>query len=54
VLSVLIYPDKEPLKPRKLITLLLIAISLVLLWWDRKQTGEPVPQTEQPLTVEGD
>src|SRR5436190_13379888 len=35
VLSVVVY--REPLNPRKVIVLLLIVMSLVLTWWDRKQ-----------------
>ena len=39
VLSILVY--REPLNPRKLFTLVLIAASLVLLWWDRVRIGKP-------------
>ena len=35
VLSVVVY--REPLNPRKIIVLLLIVVSLVLIWWDRKE-----------------
>jgi EamA domain-containing membrane protein RarD len=35
VLSVVVY--HEPLNQRKALVLLLIVVSLVLLWWDRKQ-----------------
>jgi|SRR5690242_6125611 EamA domain-containing membrane protein RarD len=35
ILSVVVY--REPLSLRKASVLLLIAVSLVLLWWDRKQ-----------------
>jgi drug/metabolite transporter (DMT)-like permease len=35
ILSIIVY--REPLSPRKLMVLILIMVSLVLLWWDRKQ-----------------
>jgi drug/metabolite transporter (DMT)-like permease len=35
VLSVVVY--REPMKPRKVAVLLLVAASMVLLWWDRRQ-----------------
>lgn len=46
VLSVVIY--HEPMNPRKVSILLLVVISLVLLWWDRRQDRG---KGEQPAAV---
>jgi drug/metabolite transporter (DMT)-like permease len=48
VLSTVIY--HEPLGWKKLGILLLIAVSLVLLWWDRKHTGVNSPDSA-PIPV---
>jgi drug/metabolite transporter (DMT)-like permease len=52
VLSVLVY--REPMKPRKVAVLLLVAASMGLLWWDRRQDRDKgerlnVESTPQPL-----
>jgi EamA domain-containing membrane protein RarD len=51
VLSVVVY--KEPLSARKLFTLVLVCVSLLLLWWDRKQhrAGHESPADATPIVA---